>query len=607
MPGRRKGRCQPSWRAARQQERRMAFLTMKNPARSKEKQIWRNPFMGKRYDDYYDYDDGLTREQRREKRVRKRKRQILLLRISVAFFSVLVIGCAAVLTSYLVKKGTISLSFLPSSANTSSQGSAGQAAAQSGNDPVNGSDDSTAADHSAAQDEEAQAVAEATPVSQDVQAQPAPQAVEAPAEDEPAAENTGSVENADAVLSEAALLAAGYDYDAAINLLKSVPGYENDSALTSAIAGYDEIRSSCVAVDVNTVPHIFYHSLINDTDRAFDVSVLGQSTVDGMNAWMTTIDEFDKITQQLYDNGYVYVRLRDLVVETTGEDGTPHFEPNTHLMLPPGKKAIVLSVDDLSYYHSYKPAGFPDKLVLNEEGLVKCQYESADGSVSVGDYDVVPRLNTFLREHPDGSYHGARGLIALTGYNGVFGYRTDIDYEVKEHLVSDQAAWLDAHPDFSRDEDIAQAKVIAQAIMDEGWEFASHTWGHISVTGADAGTLQVDNEKWINNVSNIVGPTDTIIFAHGNDIGDWQEYSPDNPKYNYYRSAGYYFYCNVDGSVPYWVQIRGNYVRQGRINMDGYMLYQASTGQTDVLNSLIDPVSVFDSRRPTPVIANGQG
>ena len=116
--------------------------------------------MGKRYDDYYDYDDGLTREQRREKRVRKRKRQILLLRISVAFFSVLVIGCAAVLTSYLVKKGTISLSFLPSSANTSSQGSAGQAAAQSGNDPVNGSDDSTAADHSAAQDEEAQAVAE---------------------------------------------------------------------------------------------------------------------------------------------------------------------------------------------------------------------------------------------------------------------------------------------------------------------------------------------------------------------------------------------------------------------------------------------------------------
>ena len=38
-------------------------------------------------------------------------------------------------------------------------------------------------------------------------------------------------------------------------------------------------------------------------------------------------------------------------------------------MLPPGKKPIVLSIDDLSYYHSYKAAGFPDKLVLDENGM----------------------------------------------------------------------------------------------------------------------------------------------------------------------------------------------------------------------------------------------
>ena len=31
MPGLRKGRCQRSWRAARQQERRMAFLTKELP------------------------------------------------------------------------------------------------------------------------------------------------------------------------------------------------------------------------------------------------------------------------------------------------------------------------------------------------------------------------------------------------------------------------------------------------------------------------------------------------------------------------------------------------------------------------------------------------
>ena len=52
----------------------------------------------------------------------------------------------------------------------------------------------------------------------------------------------------------------------------------------------------------------------------------------------------------------------------------------------------------------------------------------------IGDYDVVPRMDSFIREHPDFSYHNARGTVALTGYNGVFGYRTDIDYEARANL-----------------------------------------------------------------------------------------------------------------------------------------------------------------------------
>ncbi len=423
---------------------------------------------------------------------------------------------------------------------------------------------------------------------------------EAPAADVSSAEITG-------ILEEAALLAAGYDYSGAISLLKTVPDYKSNTEVMQAIKSYKRTKKSCVAVDVNTVPHIFYHSLLNDTDRAFNVSTLGQFAVDGMNAWMTTIDEFDKITRALYDAGYVYVRLRDLVVETKNADGTSHFEPNTSLMLPPGKKAIVLSIDDLSYYHSYETAGFPEKLVLDENGLVKCKYTDAGGNTQIGDFDVVPRLNTFLREHPDGSYKGARGLIAMTGYNGVFGYRTDADYELREHLMEDQSAWLAAHPDYDRQTEIAEAIKIADAIKNEGWEFASHTWGHLSVTGASVERLRTDNEKWVANVQNIVGPVDTIIFAHGNDIGSWEGYSDDNEQYAFYKSAGYNFYCNVDGSVPYWVQITSNYVRQGRIDLDGYMLYEASIGNTSVLDNLFKASEVFDSRRPTPVVANGQG
>lgn len=409
------------------------------------------------------------------------------------------------------------------------------------------------------------------------------------------------------ILTEAKNMAMGYDYDGAIALLQTIPGYESISEVTAAIDEYTATKASCVPVDVNTVPHIFYHSLINDTSSAFNTSVLGQFAVDGMNAWMTTISEFDSITQQLYDNGYVYVRLRDLVVETVDANGNVTFEPNNNLLLPEGKKAIVLSIDDLSYYHSYEPASYPDKLVLDDNGVVKCHYVKPDGTEEVGDFDVVPRLNTFLTEHPDGAYKGARGLIALTGYNGVFGYRTDVDYRDKLNLMADQAKWLEEHPDFDFEGEIEQAKVIAEAIKESGWEFASHTWGHLSVTNKTADELRIDNEKWINTVQNIVGPVDTIIFAHGNDIGDWQDYSADNEKFQYFKNAGYNYFCNVDGSVPYWVQIRSNYVRQGRINLDGYMLYQSSQGATTVLDHMFKASQAFDHSRPTPVVANGEG
>lgn len=431
------------------------------------------------------------------------------------------------------------------------------------------------------------------------------------AEESSAAETGETVEGTqpaaanESVMAEAEYMAAGYDYDGAIALLQTIPGYESDAAVQAKIQEYQDVKATCVAVDVNTVPHIFYHSLVNDPSRAFSEQYMGSQAA-GFNAWMTTVEEFDKITQQMYDNGYVFVRLRDLVVETKDADGNSHFEPNTSLMLPPGKKAVVLSIDDLSYYHAYEAASYPDKLVLDENGKVKCHYIDPSGNELVGDYDVVPRLNAFLEEHPDGAYKGARGLIALTGYNGVFGYRTDIDYKVKENLQSNQQKWLDEHPDFNYEQDIEDAKVIANALKEEGWEFASHTWGHLSVTQRTAEQLKVDNEKWVNTVANIVGPVDTIIFAHGNDIGTWHDYDSSNDKYAYYKSVGYNFYCNVDGTQPYWVQIRDNYVRQGRINLDGYTLYKASQGQTSVTSGMFDAASVFDSRRPTPVVANGK-
>ena len=546
------------------------------------------------------------RSKERKARYRQRKRSIFLMRLMVIIASLLIIAIAAYIITGAITGETPDLSnaiervqnvlhFGDSAKTGNPETGSVQVQTETNAAPVPGTGaEVPAGDAAGSSDAAADHAGQSTAQVQPETAAAAPAAAPASAADGQSA------------LDAASAMAAGYDYDGAIATLQAVPGYETDAAISSAVAEYTAAKESCVAADVTTVPHIFYHSLLNDTDRAFNVQVLGQFAVDGMNAWMTTIDEFDRITQKLYDAGYVYVRLRDLVVETVNADGTVHFEPNPSLMLPPGKKPIVLSIDDLSYYHSYKAAGFPDKLVLDENGAVKCQYTDAAGNTTLGDYDVVPRLNSFIAAHPDATYKGARGLIAMTGYNGVFGYRTDKDYELREHLMEDQAAWLAEHPDFNRQTEIEEATRVADAIKRDGWEFASHTWGHLSVTGKSVDTLRTDNEKWVENVQNIVGPVDTIIFAHGNDIGSWEGYSADNEQYAYYNSAGYHFYCNVDGSVPYWVQITSDYVRQGRIDLDGYMLYQASTGQTTVLDNMFAASEVFDQRRPTPVVANGQ-
>ena len=73
-----------------------------------------------------------------------------------------------------------------------------------------------------------------------------------------------------------------------------------------------------------------------------------------------------------------------------------------------------------------------------------------------------------------------------------------------------------------------------------------------------------------------------IIFAFGADIGSWEGYSADNEKYEFYKSQGYRYFCNVDSS-QYFVQITGDYFRQGRRNLDGYRMYYNPEMLSDLL------------------------
>lgn len=389
-------------------------------------------------------------------------------------------------------------------------------------------------------------------------------------------------------LEAAQKLADQYDYDSAISLLESQPDYEENTALMEAAEAFAEEKASCVAWPIDKVTHVFYHTLIYDTSKAFD----GDSKADGYNQVMTTIEEFNKITQSMYEKGFVMVRLEDIAA--VNDEGVMEAQ---EILLPPGKQPFVLSQDDVSYYHYMDGDGMASRLIVDENGDVKNEYIEDDGSVSVGDYDMVPLIDRFVEVHPDFSYKGAKGIIALTGYNGILGYRTDISYQENgEDLNADKKAWLAVHPDFSLETEREGAKAVADAMRQNGWEFASHTWGHQNVATIDLQHLQTDTQKWMDNVAPLVGGTDKIIFAFGADLGGVEEYTGD--KFEYLKSQGFDYFCNVDSS-QYWMQLTDRYLRQGRRNLDGYRMYYNS----DLVADLFDAVSVFDLSRPIPVPA----
>lgn len=365
------------------------------------------------------------------------------------------------------------------------------------------------------------------------------------------------------VLCEAEQLALGYYYDEAIALLENVPTeYVQDSEVLEKLEEYTTAKNSLVPYE-DTVRHVFFHSLIADTSLAFD----GDYMENGYNYWMTTVDEFKAMLVELYANDFVLIDIHDIYREETDENGKTKLVLN-HPMLPEGKKPLVLSVDDVNYYEYMEKDGFARKLLIDENGDVKNLYIDENGNELIGDYDVVPILDAFVKEHPDFSYRGAKGVIALTGYEGTLGYDTHI---------------LDSP---TLEEDKATAIAVANRMKETGWLFAVHGYGHRDAAKITYGHLVNDTNRWMNEVGTLVGDTDIYIYPYGSEI----DYPSD--KLTYLESEGFRIFCGV-WTKPF-VSVKDTYARQTRCNLDGYNMIT----RPNALADLFDVSKVLDTSRP---------
>ncbi len=359
-----------------------------------------------------------------------------------------------------------------------------------------------------------------------------------------------------------------FDIDGARSYIETLASKLGDSDFINEeknrIEAYYTEQTDLVTFE-GPVEHLFTHCLIAYPELCYS----SPSMTASLDEDCITPLEFTNILNALYEKDYILIDINMLINET--EDGVEIGE----IKVPRGKTPFVFSVDDVTYDSRKMHTGMVDKLIVGEDGRV-CTYTMHEDGTEVISYEneCFPIIDEFVRQHPDFTFRGARGTLCNTGFDGVFGYRTQND--PKE----------DVDPAYEKE----QALLVAQALKDEGWTFASHSYGHAQMGDCTVDFVKEDTDKWIAEVTAIVGETKIMVWPYGNSIrsGEAHEYLYD---------SGFRLFCGV-GIKPFVAkEPDGLGIFMDRKALDGYSL----RNRRDKYMYLFDTEEVWDPLRPKEV------
>ena len=359
-------------------------------------------------------------------------------------------------------------------------------------------------------------------------------------------------EEAEYLLEQAAIKASGYDYQGAIEMLDSFSGDMNKfTQILSDRGKYSQLLSTVVEItNYSQLPNLSFNVLIADPARAFK----DEKYASAYNQNFVTVDEFSKILDQLYANGYVLVNFDSFVEKTTDAAGNVSYTTKP-IYLPADKKPFMLT-ETLVNYFGYmidsdddgkadaKGGGFASKMIV-KDGEITCEMVDAEGNTVYGAYDLVPILNEFIEEHPDFAYRGARATLAVTGKEGIFGHRIN---------KGDSAA-------------VAAATELVQELRSQGYLIACNTYENLNYDKNKATDIQADLKSWTDEITPVLGNVDILVFARGSDISDYT-----GPKFNVLYSSGFRFFVSATSKGIPSTEVNRTYIRQYRIMVTGSLM-----------------------------------
>lgn len=311
------------------------------------------------------------------------------------------------------------------------------------------------------------------------------------------------------------------------------------------------------------VEHIFFHPLLPEPRYTL---YRGTQPAE-FNKWMTTAREFRAILPQLYDNDWVLVDIESLF-RTVRTSRGPVLKRKP-LLLPPGKKPLVISIDDLNYPEYMVVNHLNSRLVLDASGNVAAERVRPDGTRVVSrTSEIVPILDRFVDKHPDFAINGAKGVIALTGFEGILGYRTSGD-----------------GPRARREQ--TRVAPVVERLRETGWTFGSHTYAHPDLGSVGLSRVIADTDRWEKDVEPLLGRNARVlVYPYGSPA------PAGSQQLAYLRKAGFRIFCTIGPTAN--LTLADGYAVQSRVHVDGLSLLS----QQGMLKRFFDARSVVDPVRP---------
>lgn len=317
------------------------------------------------------------------------------------------------------------------------------------------------------------------------------------------------------------------------------------------------------------VKHIFTHCLLSEPSLAL-------SPTNPMSKYYAqdciTKDEFKSILKHLYKNNFVLISPHKLF----GIKDSQIMRKN--LFLPSGKKPLIFSFDDVNYDHKKIGKGMVDKLVLDKNGEISSQTTKNNKTTISRDNEFVPILNSFIKQHPDFSFDGARGVLCLTGYDGILGYRTQ------------------AKNTKNRKSEIEACKKVVNKLKEDGWEFACHSYGHYHMKKIDINKFEQELKLWNEEVVPLIGKTDIYVYPYG----EWEildDKQNISKKHQLLIDDGFKLFCGVGvksflAMLPRTTNKSDQILFMDRCPLDGYTLKNKGKDLAD----LFPCEQVYDSK-----------